>query len=629
MSKLRTKISDASSPEAALSQVLLHNKLLEGIIDSNEDRIFALDTNGCFIGFNQSFYEEYQKVLGDAPVIGQKPAYSENTPETSKSLAEAYELAFKGLKAERLVSINNRKILVQATPLYADASKIGGISVYSIDATETIESRKKLKDSQEEFKRIIDNVSDIVFRTDTEGHLIYLNKAWEKITGYTVAESIGKMFATFLQDIYIAEAQILFTSFMKDELESSAHEVRIVAKNGDIKWIKVSVTVLKNEDREIIGTSGIVTDLTEIKRNQHLYELVSTNIEDILLLLETDGTIIYAGAALQQHLGYTQQELIGRKPFDFIHPDEQSLVISRFHVLDETPDNNYLLFRFQHINGTYRWLETHTKLLFDEFYHKKIIIASSRIVDERMEAEQKLLQSYQKEKELNELKSKFVCMASHEFRTPMTSIKSSAEIAGMLLERGDLSDKEKINGFIRTIDQEVDRMSELIDDILNLDKIESRDYFSSKEWLDMVTFTTDCIERQNAKQKDGREMKIEIVGKPEPILADATQMRHILDNLISNAFKYSEGKKEPSLTLIFNAKELQIHIKDHGIGIPAGDKDKVFNIFFRARNTRDIVGTGVGLALVEKFVSMHNGKISFESLENIGTLFVISFPSEK
>ena len=201
MSKLRTHISDTPSPEAALSQALLHNKLLEGIIDSNEDRIFALDTNGCFIGFNHSFYEEYLKTLGKAPVIGEKPEYNENTPGTSNTLTEAYELAFKGMKAERLVSINNRQILVQATPLYSDAGKIGGISVYSIDTTETIESRKKLKDSHQEFKRIIDNVSDIVFRTDTEGHLIYLNKAWEKITGYTVAESIGKSFVTYIYPV--------------------------------------------------------------------------------------------------------------------------------------------------------------------------------------------------------------------------------------------------------------------------------------------------------------------------------------------------------------------------------------------------------------------------------------------
>ena len=100
-------------------------------------------------------------------------------------------------------------------------------------------------------------------------------------------------------------------------------------------------------------------------------------------------------------------------------------------------------------------------------------------------------------------------------------------------------------------------------------------------------------------------------------MVDETQIRHIIDNLLSNALKYSEGRKEPSITFIFDESDLQIHIRDHGIGIPKADKSKIFNMFFRARNTQDIIGTGIGLALVEKFVDMHHGKISFESIENV------------
>jgi PAS domain S-box-containing protein len=614
-----------ANAETNLSDILIRNKYLEGIINSNEDRIFALDTAHCFIGFNESFVNAYVEALGKAPVIGEKVEYPYHSLTVSQTLSEAYQDAFRGLKAERLVDISGRQILVRASPLFDDTNAIFGIAVYSIDMTETIESRKKLKDSQEEFKKVIDTINDIVFRTSAEGVFIYLNQAWEKTMGFSLEESIGKSIFDFIAPAQVEHCTELFNTVINNRGSSCTYEVPMVSKDLSIKWIRISITVLTNEFEVITGTSGILTDVTDAKRNEHLYQLLSNNIEDILSLHETDGTILYASVAVYQHLGYLQEELIGIKPFEFIHPDEREPVILRFAHNEHNNEKNYLLYRFQHLNGTYKWLESNTKAVFDEFYNKEIIIISTRVVDERMEAEQKLMESYQKEKELNELKSKFVSMASHEFRTPMTAIKSSAEIAEMLLSSSQ-PDIIKIGGFLKTIDKEVDRMSQLIDEILNLGKIEGRNYFIKKEWSDIIEIAKDCSERQIAKQNDGRKIPIEIIGQPRKVMVDETQIRHIIDNLLSNALKYSEGRKEPSITFIFDDADLQIHIRDHGIGIPKADQSKIFNMFFRARNTQDIIGTGVGLALVEKFVDMHHGKISFESIENIGSIFVISLP---
>jgi PAS domain S-box-containing protein len=614
-----------ANAETNLSDILIRNKYLEGIINSNEDRIFALDTAHCFIGFNESFVNAYVETLGKAPIIGEKVEYPYHSLTVSQTLSEAYQEAFRGSKAERLVDISGRQILVRASPLFDDTNAIWGIAVYSIDMTETIESRKKLKDSQEEFKKVIDTINDIVFRTSVEGVFTYLNQGWEKIMGFSLDESIGKSIFDFISPAQVGHCTELFNTVINNRGKSCTYELPMVSKDLSIKWIRISITLLTDEFEVITGTSGILTDVTDAKRNEHLYQLISNNIEDILSLHETDGTTLYAGVAVQQHLGYLQEELIGRKPFEFIHPNEREPVITRFAHNDHNNATNYLLYRFQHLNGTYRWLESHTKSIFDTFYNREIIIISTRVVDDRMEAEQKLMESYQKEKELNELKSKFVSMASHEFRTPMTAIKSCAEIAEMLLSSQQL-DVDKAIGFLKTIDKEVDRMSQLIDEILNLGKIEGRNYFTKKERLDIFEIANDCVERQNTKQNDGRKIRIETIGKPQQILADATQIRHIIDNLISNAFKYSEGKKEPNMTFIFDDHVLQIHIKDHGIGIPKADQPKIFNMFFRARNTQNIIGTGVGLALVEKFVEMHNGKISFESIENFGSIFVISLP---
>eukprot|EP00744_Colponema_vietnamica_P029890 GILI01046257.1.p1 GENE.GILI01046257.1~~GILI01046257.1.p1 ORF type:complete len:137 (-),score=1.86 GILI01046257.1:317-727(-) len=133
------------------------------------------------------------------------------------------------------------------------------------------------------------------------------------------------------------------------------------------------------------------------------------------------------------------------------------------------------------------------------------------------------------------------------------------------------------------------------------------------------------MERQNRHQKDGRKLVVEQIGEARKALADPQHLEHIIDNLVSNAFKYSPKRDSPKLILYFNENDYVIEVKDFGIGIPRNQHKKVYSSFFRGENVGGIKGTGLGLLIVHNLVKMNGGNITFESEENVGTTFKLTF----
>ncbi|MEA5426459.1 sensor histidine kinase [Arcicella lustrica] len=237
-----------------------------------------------------------------------------------------------------------------------------------------------------------------------------------------------------------------------------------------------------------------------------------------------------------------------------------------------------------------------------------------------------MMKALQKEKELNELKSRFVAMTTHEFKTPLATISSSADIIEMYAERSLNADTENIIKQVKNINIEVLRMTNMMDTSLFLGKIEANKTEVSKEEIDLVSLVQYIIDRQVRHQKDKRKLYFELRGTVKKVFADAQHLEHILDNLISNAFKFSQNKPSPALILTFNENNFTVDIIDYGLGIPQNQHKKVYSSFFRGDNVRNIKGTGLGLLIVYNLVKMNGGKITFESEENQGTTFTLEFP---
>lgn len=236
--------------------------------------------------------------------------------------------------------------------------------------------------------------------------------------------------------------------------------------------------------------------------------------------------------------------------------------------------------------------------------------------------------SLAKERELSELKSRFVSMTSHEFRTPLTTIKQNVDLISYQLEASLPNAKDTFDRYFQRIDSEIGRVTNLMNDILLLGKLEAGKVEISKRPGDIVKLANQCIQKICLGRKDNRGIVLETNGVNRSIAMDFQLMEHILTNILSNALKYSPDKKDPVLTLSFNSlSEVLISCKDEGIGIPKKDQKGLFSSFFRATNVKNIQGSGLGLSIVKEFVVMHGGTIQVISDTNQGATFNISIPT--
>ena len=230
-----------------------------------------------------------------------------------------------------------------------------------------------------------------------------------------------------------------------------------------------------------------------------------------------------------------------------------------------------------------------------------------------------------KEKELGLLKTSFVSMASHQFKTPLAVIQSNAELYEMLASSGKIIEPEKYAKVTSRIVGAVASMTNLIDEVLVLGKVTSGNVAYTPENLDLVDFCEKLAEEFNTIQADGRSLGFVKEGDPIKLQLDPILLTHSLSNLISNAFKYSAGKENPQLSIHFKPTEVVLSVKDYGLGIPEEEQLKLFTPFFRANNAVDIKGSGLGLNIAKEYVEVNKGQISAKSILGEGSCFEITF----
>ena len=240
-------------------------------------------------------------------------------------------------------------------------------------------------------------------------------------------------------------------------------------------------------------------------------------------------------------------------------------------------------------------------------------------------SEKKLRTSLMKEKELGQLKSSFVSTASHQFRTPLAVIQSNVGLLEMFANKKSQEEFEKYKKVNNRITGAIAKMTELMDNVLILGKLTSGNIHYNPENVDLIEFLKPLINQFNLIQKDGRMIDFEIKGEANSVYLDSKLLSHALENLISNAFKYSQGKKNPKLIVSFGLKELKMTIKDYGIGIPKAEVLNLFQPFFRANNATEIKGTGLGLSIAKEYVEINKGEIAVQSILGEGSCFKISF----
>lgn len=249
--------------------------------------------------------------------------------------------------------------------------------------------------------------------------------------------------------------------------------------------------------------------------------------------------------------------------------------------------------------------------------------ALKKSLSELKEARREALSSLEKERELNELKSRFISMASHEFRTPLTTIASSANLMLRYPEKEQQAQREKHG---KRIKNAVNNLVNILNDFLSLEKLEGGYVEVNCQPIAVKDFLEELQDSLSQVLKQGQELVVDNQLDSDHFESDPHLLNNILINLLSNAAKYSHEAQPITLRLRRVDNDYEFAVEDRGIGIPPEEQEKLFQRFFRAKNAANLQGTGLGLTIVKRYVDLLKGSIHFKSEENKGSTFVVRFP---
>jgi PAS domain S-box-containing protein len=251
------------------------------------------------------------------------------------------------------------------------------------------------------------------------------------------------------------------------------------------------------------------------------------------------------------------------------------------------------------------------------------ILKLEKEVKERKKAEEEVRKAFEKEHELNQLKSKFVSIASHEFRTPLSAVLSSASLIDQYKEKGEM---EKLGRHINRIKSSVNQLTSILNDFLSLGKLEEGKVEITKSPIIVADFLEEVREDLIETLKPGQQIDVACEAGADVLQSDVRILRNIFFNLISNASKYSDPDKTIFIKCSQKENEIIFQVRDEGIGIPEEDFKHVFDRFFRASNAGNTQGTGLGLNIVKRYTDLLEGTASFESKYGQGSTFSITLP---
>lgn len=396
-------------------------------------------------------------------------------------------------------------------------------------------------------------------------------------------------------------------------------------EQGETKVMALIMDVSKRKEAEaqvqILNKSlerKVAQRTRELKESQHLYSLIARNFPNgtINVFDKNLKYVFVEGEELYRH-GITSQHLMGKSYLDQLPAEVRGQMSERLNkVLAGATETFELEIQQNH------YLINAVGLAGPSGKTDRILLVEQNITS-RKQAEQRLNEALQKEIHLNELKSRFVSMASHEFRTPLSTVLSSLS----LIEKYDqLNESDKKQKHYARIRSEVKHLTGILNDFLSLEKVETGQMAVSVQAVNVHELLSELIEQHAESAKKNQRILPQLEGH-KMANTDANMLRIIASNLLSNALKYSGEGSRVWVRLANENGELTLVVRDEGIGIPLDEQGNMFERFFRAKNTVNLEGTGLGLNIVKRYVQLLQGNISFESEPMKGTTFTVQFPS--
>lgn len=365
----------------------------------------------------------------------------------------------------------------------------------------------------------------------------------------------------------------------------------------------------------------VVERTRELQQAKEHVEAILENSSDMIIVVGSDGTIQQANPAFRNTFAY-DDEVYGQLLVKVIETDSPDTLATAVQGVIATGEPARVELTCRHRDGTQFNVDAAFAPVRQNLLQEINILCSLRDITERKQLEAGLRAALAREKELNELKSRFVSMVSHEFRTPLASIQSSTELVSHYADRMDETRKQEHFGQIIA---QVSHLTDLLDDVLTIGRADFIALQMNAVLTRIDQFCRELIDEMTVFSST-HPVELAITGDCLEVPIDPKLMRQIIMNLLSNAFKYSHQGAPVEFDLRCEDDQFVLRVKDQGIGIPAEDQPHLFENFHRGNNVGTTPGTGLGLAIVKRAVEAHRGTIGVESAVGKGTTFVVSIP---
>ncbi|MCW3111141.1 MAG: hypothetical protein JWQ09_5647 [Segetibacter sp.] len=534
------------------------------------------------------------------------------------------------------LSTGERKMLLEKLVVGKDKEgNADKLYVVKTDYTNIENAEQSLMETERKFRFISENLSDFISIHDTDWNFTYASPSIKNILGFEPGEVLGMGgFDLVHPDDLLKTLNDCVQPIVLHKKETQ-FRYRMLSKDGSYKWVETyakPVIDSKGEISSIISSTRDVTDQVsaenKLRESEEQYRLLSENSNDVIGIHNLQKEFLYISPSCKQVLGYEPSELLGKRPQD-VFAKQDALALSMTvanNVIEEKKDRKFLS-NIVTKDGKEKVLEVWLKPLFkaDALVGLQ---SASRDVTEREKLLCELENSLAKERELNELREKFVSTASHQFRTPLTIIQSGVEIMDMYLEDLPGEKQAKFQNQFKKIQEEVSRLENLMNDVLVLGRANAVRTPFHPHKRSLVDFCSGIINNKyNSSYSPDRHLLLSVNGSEVPVNFDEKLLSHAIENIISNAYKYSSDGNI-YIDLMYEQDKVTISITDKGLGIPEEDIKNLFQPFYRATNTSEIDGTGLGLSIVKEFIEIHGGKIFLVSKLNKGTTVSVILPIE-
>jgi PAS domain S-box-containing protein len=488
------------------------------------------------------------------------------------------------------------------------------------------DAERNLNDATERLQAMIASANDAVITIDEQSKIVDWNKAAERMFGWKRQEALGETLTQLIIPAgYRAHHDAGIERFLRDgsggQIFNRRVETLALHRNGQEFQAELSVWPVKTAEGYTF--SSFIRDISRRKAaekaladSEAKYRKVVENVNEGILVTAA-GRILYANPRALELTGL-DDETAKSKPFiEFIHPDDRERVLGNHlrRLKGEAVENHYQ-FRVIHRSGDVRWLEI-SAVVF-EWQNAPATLNFLTDVTERRQIEQDMRAALARERELSELKSRFVAVASHEFRTPLAAILSSVELLDDYGARLPEEERREIVGLVKTA---VARMNKMVDQVLLTSRLESGKFDFEPAPRNVADLLVQVAAEMDQAHPQSARIAMRCEGVEQKRLVDAKLVSHILVNLLGNALKYSPPDSAVTCTAAAEGEHLLLAVTDRGIGIPAADLPRLFESFHRGTNVGNIQGTGIGLHIVKECVELHRGTIDVESAAGQGATF--------